>query len=76
MFKYIHFCWLFSLLQNDYFCSLLRCVIGSLLDVVGVLLVALPVFMVHCMAGVDDAVDGLDVIELKLYGTSKYCFYI
>ena len=37
-----------------------------MLDVVGVLLVAGPFFMVRCQVGVDVAVDGLDVFELML----------
>ena len=37
-----------------------------MLDVVGVLLVAGSVFMVRCLAGVDVAVDSLDVVELML----------
>ena len=37
-----------------------------MLAVVGVLLVAGPIFMVHCLAGVDVAIDGLDAVELEL----------
>ena len=37
-----------------------------MLDVVGVLLVAGPVFIVRCLAGVDVDVDYLDVVELML----------
>ena len=42
-------------------------VVGSMLDVVLVLLVAGPVLMVRCLAGVDDAVDGLGVVGLELH---------
>ena len=37
-----------------------------MLNVVCVLFVAGPVFMVHCLAGVDVAVEGLEVVELEL----------
>ena len=37
-----------------------------MLAVVSVLLVAGPVFMVRCLAGVDVAVDGLDVVGMML----------
>ena len=35
-------------------------------DVVCVLLDVGPVFMVHCLVGVDDAVDCRDVVQLEL----------
>ena len=41
--------------------------VGSMLDVDLVLLVAGPVLMVRCLAGVDVAVDGLGVVELVLH---------
>ena len=41
--------------------------VGSMLDVDLVLLVAGPVLMVRCLAGVDDAVDGLGVVGLVLH---------
>ena len=36
-------------------------------DVVLVLLVAGPFFMIRCLAGLDDAVDGLGVVELEIH---------
>ena len=41
--------------------------VGSMHSVDLVLLVAGPVFMVRCLAGVDVAVDGLDVVGLELH---------
>ena len=41
--------------------------VGSMLDVDLVLLVAGRVLRVHCLAGVDVAVDGLDVVGLVLH---------
>ena len=41
--------------------------VGSMLDVDLVLLVAGPVLMVRCLAGVDIAVNGLDVVGLVLH---------
>ena len=46
--------------------------VGSMLDVDLVLLVAGPVLMVRCLAGVDDAVEGLDVVGLLLYVVLRY----
>ena len=36
-----------------------------MLDVVGVLLIAGPVFMIRCLASVDVAVNGLDVVGVE-----------
>ena len=36
-------------------------------DVVLVLLVAGPFFMIRCLAGLDDAVDGLGVVDLEIH---------
>ena len=56
----------FNILRNDYMC-ITSVDIGSMLDVDLVLLVAGPVFMVRCLAGVDVAVDSLDVVGLELH---------
>ena len=46
--------------------------VGSMLDVVLVLPVAGPFFMIRCLAGVDAAVDGLDVVELELHAVNGW----
>ena len=53
----------FNILRNDYVC-ITSVDVGSMLDVDLVLLVAGPVFMVRCLAGVDVAGD---VVGLKLH---------
>ena len=51
-------------MQKDYVCNV---DVGSMLGVDLVLLVAGPVLMGRCLASVDVAVDGLDVVGLVLH---------
>ena len=50
-------------MRNDYV-RVTSVDVGSIHSVDLVLLVAGPFFMVHCLAGVEVAVDGLDVVGL------------
>ena len=52
---------------------ILRCVVGFKLEVVLVLLVAGHVFIDFCLAGVDDVVDGLGVVELEIHVICGRC---
>ena len=56
----------FNILRNDYVC-ITSVDVGSMLGVNLVLLVACPVFMVRCLASVDVAGDGLNVVGLVLH---------
>ena len=53
-------------MRNDYM-SVTSVDVGSMHSVDLVLLVAGPFFMVCCLAGVDVAVKGLDVVGLELH---------